>query len=100
MTPLMWAANRRFVDIVQLLIDSGADLNKVNGNNTTAIMYVTSGSEKDLEVFKVLIKHKPNIEIMDWRDRNVIDEARDRFKNSSKPQMKELIEANYPGVIV
>ena len=100
MTPLMWAANRGYVDIVQLLIDSGADLDKVDSNNVTAIMYVTSGSEKDLEVFKVLIKQKPNIEIRDWRGRNVIDEARDRCNNSNNPQMKELIEAYYPGIII
>ena len=100
MTPLMWASNRGHADFVELLIESGVNLDKVDGGNTTALMYAAMRSSQNIEVFEALIKHKPSLDIKDWRGRSVLDEARDRNKNSNKPEMKNLIEKHYEGVVI
>lgn len=100
MTPLMWAANRGYVELVELLIESGVNLDKVNGGNTTALMYAAMGRSSNIKVFEALIKHKPKLDIKDWRGRSVLDEARDRDKNSNKPEMKNLIEKYYEGFVL
>ncbi|WP_417764893.1 ankyrin repeat domain-containing protein [Shewanella chilikensis] len=98
MTPLMWASNRGHADFAELLVESGVNLDKVDGGNTTALMYAAMGGGQNMEVFEVLIKHEPNLEIKDWRGRSVLDEARDRDKNSNKPEMKNLIKKYYGGL--
>ncbi|EHU9474399.1 ankyrin repeat domain-containing protein [Vibrio vulnificus] len=100
MTPLMWASNRGYTDFVELLIESGVNLDKVDGGNTTALMYAAMRNGQNIDVFEALIKHKPRLDIKDWRGRSVLDEARDRNKNSNKPEMKNLIEKYYEGVVI
>ena len=99
MTALMWAANRNFAPFVKLLLASGADVNKINGNNQTALMFAAKGTPEQIEIFDLIIQQKPILDIKDWRGRSIIDEARDRSKNSNKHEMKNLITQYYPEII-
>lgn len=99
MTALMWAANRDFVPFVKLLLENGADVNKKNDKNETALMFAARGTPSQVAIFELIIKHKPDLYVKDWRGRSIIDEARARSKNSSKHEMKNLIIQYYPEVI-
>lgn len=57
-TPLIWAALDGNVEIGQRLIESGADVNKVNHGGYTALHNAARASRKD---FVVLLLEQPNI---------------------------------------
>jgi ankyrin repeat protein len=97
-TPLMWAANRRFVPIVQALLEAGADVNGVGADGTTAIMCTLKAEPADLEVLDVLCRYKADVTVTDWRGRNIIHEARDRARCSGKPEMRKILERYYPNI--
>jgi hypothetical protein len=97
-TPLMWAANRGFVPIVQALLEAGADVNAVGTDGTTAIMFTLKAEPADLEVLDVLCYYKADVTVKDWRGRNIIHEARDRALYSGKPEMRKILERYYPNI--
>lgn len=97
-TPLMWAANRRFVSIVQALLEAGADVNAVAADGSTAAMCTLKAEPADLEVLDLLCRYKADVTIIDWRGRNIIHEARDRAYCSGKPEMKKMLEQYYPNI--
>jgi len=96
MTALMWAANRNHRSFVELLLKNDADINMINQSNQTALMFADNGSPEQLEIFELIIKRKPVLNIKDWRGRTIIDQARDRSNNSGKPEMKNLIIQYFP----
>jgi hypothetical protein len=96
-TPLMWAVNRSYLPIVRLLLAAGANVNAVADNGSTAVMLTAGASPEDLEALDMLCYYKPDIHKKDWRGRNAVREARDREKNSGKPQMREILERHFPG---
>lgn len=98
MTALMWAANRNHKSFVKLLINNGANVNKINQNGQTSLMFANKGTPEQLEIFKLIIQKKPILDINDWRGLTIIDEARNRANNSGKPEMKNLIKEYYPEV--
>lgn len=100
MTPLMWAASRNFTAFVELLLERGADVNKVNSQNETALMFASKGTPEQVEIFELIIKRKPDLTIKDWRGRTIIDEAKSRSTNSNKHEMKNVISKYYPDVIL
>lgn len=61
----MWAANREFIEIAEYLLESGANINSVNGENTTAIMYVAKNQNYNLEMVKLLLKYNPDLNLKD-----------------------------------
>ncbi len=95
-TPLMWATNRHYFGIIKSLLNAGADINAIAEDKTTAVMYTRNADEDDLKALKLLLEYKPDISIRDWRGRNLIQEAQDRKKNSSKPEMINLLIEYYP----
>ncbi|MEM8511656.1 ankyrin repeat protein [Massilia sp. MP_M2] len=97
-TPLTWAANRRFVPIVQALLEAGADVNGVGADGTTAIMCTFKAEPADLEVLDVLCRYKADVIVTDWRGRNIIHEARDRARCSGKLEMRKILENYYPDI--
>jgi ankyrin repeat protein len=97
-TPLMWAANRRFVSIVQVLLEAGADVNGVGADGTTAIMCTLKAEPADLEVLDMLCRYKADVTVTDWRGRNIIHEAGDRARCSGKPEMRKILESYYPDI--
>jgi hypothetical protein len=92
----MWATNRRHVAFVELLLESGADINKTNGAGQTAVMFADNGKPETLAVLEALLKKKPDIHIRDWRGRNLVDEALSRSSNSGRHEMKALLNRYFP----
>lgn len=98
-TPLMWATNRHYFGIMEALLNAGADVNMLAQDKTTAAMYTRNAADDDLRALKILLKYKPDINIRDWRGRNLIQEAQDRKNFGGKPQMLELLIQHYPEIV-
>ncbi len=96
-TPLMWAVNRKYLPIVRLLLAAGANIDAVAGDGATAVMLTADADSESLEALDILCAYRPDIHKKDWRGRSVVHEARDREKNSGKPQMREILERHFPG---
>lgn len=97
-TPLMWAANRRHIQVAQRLLAAGANVDAVAQDGSTAAMLTAKGSPEDLKMLEVLCAFQPDIHKKDWRGRSVIREARDREKNSGRPEMRQILERHFPNV--
>lgn len=97
-TPLMWATNRKYVSIVKVLLEAGADVNAVASDGTTAVMLAADAKPTSLEVLEILCGYMPDVTRKDWRGRSVVDEARDRCRFSGKPEMREILERHYPHI--
>ncbi|WP_235659007.1 ankyrin repeat domain-containing protein [Cupriavidus metallidurans] len=97
-TPLMWATNRKYIPIVKALLQAGADVNAVASDGTTAVMLTADAKPTSLEVLEILCAYLPDVTRKDWRGRSVIDEARDRYRCSGRPEMREVLERHYPHI--
>ena len=97
-TPLMWAVNRRYLLIAKRLLVAGANIDAVAEDGSTAVMMTGDASAESLEALDMLCAYGPDIHKKDWRGRSVVSEARDREKNSGKPQMREIIERHFPNI--
>lgn len=96
-TPLMLAAGPQRVVIVERLLLAGSNVDAVADDGTTAIMVTDDSSPESLEVLEILCSYRPDIHKRDWRSRSVVHEARDRARNSGKPQMRQILERHFPG---
>lgn len=95
-TPLMWATNRKFLPVIKALLAGGADVDAVAGDGSTAVMFTAAAQPTDLEALDILCSYKPDITRKDWRGRSLIREARDREKNSGKPELRQILERHFP----
>jgi uncharacterized protein len=68
-TPLMVAAEGGFVQLVQVLLDAGADVSAVDDEDSTALQYAVR--EGHLTLVQVLVQHgaNPNEEVVDKADK-------------------------------
>ena len=60
-TPLIWAIESDRPDAVQLLIGSGADVNKVMANNWTPLMEAVAGPKADPKIVAALIAARADV---------------------------------------
>jgi len=95
-TPLMWATNRKFISVIKALLAGGADVDAVADDGSTAVMLTAAAQPIDVEALDILCSYKPDITKKDWRGRNLIREARDREKNSGKPELRRILERHFP----
>ena len=65
LTPLMYAVEKKRLEIVNLLLQSGANINSRSLNHTTALMYAVAvlktGVKEDLEIVKLLLEQGANV---------------------------------------
>jgi ankyrin repeat protein len=47
-TPLQWAADRGYMDVVELLLDNKADVNAKDKMGNTSLAVATAGGHKDV----------------------------------------------------
>lgn len=73
-TALMWAAHEGYPDIVRLLIEHGAEIDKRKATNETALWF--AAQKGHLEAVKVLVQHGADINIIGWEDGSALDIAR------------------------
>lgn len=97
-TPLMWAANRKFVPIVRALLEAGANVNAIAADASTAVMFTRTAEPADLVILDLLCSYKADVTIKDWRGRNLVHEARDRSLCSGMPEMQQILERYYPNI--
>ena len=64
---LILASNKGFLDIVQLLLDNGANVNDSNFDQQTALM--EASEEGHFEVVKLLVQKGANVNLTDRRGR-------------------------------
>ncbi|WP_379090670.1 ankyrin repeat domain-containing protein [Pedobacter sp. UC225_65] len=69
----MGAAFKGYADIAQLLIENGALLDQVHGNNGTALMFATMFGRND--IVKLLVLAGADTDICDARGLRAIDHA-------------------------
>ena len=97
-TPLMWAVNRKHLPVAKRLLAAGADVDAVAKDGNTAIMFTANGGPEELLVLDVLCAYQPDIHRKDRRGRSLVHEARDREKNSGRPEMRQVLERHFPGI--
>ena len=73
-TALMWAAHEGHPDIVRLLIEHGAEINKRKATSETALWFAAQKGQ--LEAMKVLVQHGADVNIIDREDGSALDIAR------------------------
>jgi ankyrin repeat protein len=95
-TPLMWAVNRKHVPIVRILLEAGAEVNVVAANGSTAVMCTSDSDSFSLEALELLCSYNADLTTKDFRGRNIIREARDRWIYSGWPEMMEIIKRHHP----
>ena len=60
--PLMLALEKNYVDIMDILLEKGANIDERNSDGYTIL--IKSIRNKNLEAIKLVLKYKPNIEIL------------------------------------
>jgi len=70
MTPLLFAANKGYVNIAKTLIKHGADVNAVDFQGRTALMYAAQNG--DVDMIKVLLNADADIRIPDDQEQNAL----------------------------
>lgn len=72
-TPLMAAVVKGNIEIVNALLDKKADVNSIDSNGTSALLYATIF--KNYEIVRILIKANANPDLKDNRGNSAIDYA-------------------------
>lgn len=78
-TPLMVAVYNNRADITEYLLTHGADINAVNNNGTTALMYAKDAYKRngDITVFSMLLKFGANSKQRDYTGKSLDDYCRE-----------------------
>jgi len=91
-TPLIFAINRKNIELVKILVENGADVNRKNdyGEKMPPLYYTLSYDYKNIDIIKYLLHHgaNPN-EIINDRMDTVFFHA---VKNSNDPVIELLVE--------
>ncbi len=72
-TPLIYVARDGLTVIVSLLIDSGADINWIDGEQVTPLILASLKDHR--EIVELLLKHGADTTIIDQWDRTALDYA-------------------------
>ena len=79
-SPLIIACYHGSYDVVNLLLERGANVNSQNLNGTTALMYAKEAylKSKDFSIIKNLIQFGANINMMDNSGKTIFDYCKDK----------------------
>lgn len=96
MTPLMWATNRRHPEIMERLLQAGADIDAVDRQGCSAARHVTNFGGTSLEALKVLLRHKPEILWTEmWSGIDVLNAVR-RYRDNRDPDALQFMTRKFP----
>jgi serine/threonine-protein phosphatase 6 regulatory ankyrin repeat subunit B len=89
-TPLIGAVFHNETNIVQYLVESGADVNCVDKDGLTPLMWAAGWGDRGVAVVKILITHGANLDAKDKNGATVFEHA-----NSAppKPELLRVLEA-------
>ena len=73
-TALMWAAHEGYPDIVRLLIEHGAEIDKRKVTSETALCF--AAQQGWIEAIKVLVQHGADVNISGWQGASALEAAR------------------------
>lgn len=73
-TALMWAAHEGHPDVILLLIEQGAGINKRKSTGETALWF--AAQQGRLEAVKVLVQHGADVNIPGWESASALEVAR------------------------
>ena len=98
-TPLMIAASRSDIELVELLLESGADINAINRYGCTALKRAINLC--DMSIFKFLLDHGANINLQDNCGRsalhNISQKRRTRLHDyGANGRIKEILYQYMP----
>jgi len=90
-TPLLFATYKHNIEIIKLLIDAGADVNKPNDNDWTPLLVASNEFGPDIELCKIFVNAGANLDtkcnIGDYKFYKFY-----KFDHLSKGHQKFLIE--------
>lgn len=96
MTPLMWAASRHHPEIMERLLQAGADIDAVDRHGRSAARHVTTLGGTSLEALKVLLRHKPEILWTEmWSGIDVLNAVR-RYRDNRDPDALQFMTRKFP----
>ena len=96
LTPLMWATNRRHPEIMERLLQAGADIHAVDRQGHSAARYVTDLGGTSLEALKVLLRHQPEILWTEmWSGIDVLNAVR-RYRDNRDPDALQFMTRKFP----
>lgn len=75
MTPLLYAARQGHQEMIALLLDAGADIEKAEANDITPLLMAISNDK--MEVAQRLLRAGANVDAMDWYGRSPLWSAVD-----------------------
>lgn len=78
-TPLMVATYNNQIEVVEFLLSQGADVNAVNNNGTTLLMYAKEAYTRtgDSTIFSLLLKFGANTSLRDYSGKSLNDYCRE-----------------------
>ena len=82
-SPLITAVIKKNYNIVEILVDNDADVNFIDGFNSTALMYAASSG--DYKITKFLIEHDADVDAVDANGNDI-------YEAGVKSRNKEVIE--------
>lgn len=93
-TPLMFACELSTLNIVKILLDCGANVNKQNyvGHGAFACACLYSQSSSSIEIVKLLIEYGVNINITNFQNSNVLHELCTKITENTLEMVEFLIE--------
>lgn len=89
-TPLIGAVFHNNTNVVQFLVESGADVNVSDWNGETALMYALSRGDDALFVVQYLIDHGADIDAKDGAGVSAFEYAR---SSSCRPRIVDIFNA-------
>ena len=89
-TALTYAARDGFTEIAQLLVDSGADINWIDGEGVTPL--ILASFKDHIEIVQLLLDHGANGAITDQWNRTALDYALRRGETDAIAQLLRVTD--------
>ncbi|MEO5378657.1 MAG: ankyrin repeat domain-containing protein [Magnetococcus sp. DMHC-6] len=89
-TAIMWAAGYGWTDMIQTLLERGAEVDRVDANGQTALMWAINGGRFD--AVALLVGNGADLSIQDKSGRTALDYAMEQ----NRPQLVDFLKLSNP----